>query len=63
MLVLYEGLNAEFVEDLDEFLVEGLVSANALREGNVDNLVVAHAHQDVTLTLQNGPEKICLEGF
>ena len=47
-------LDAEFVEHLDELLVERLVGADAFGEGHVDDLVVTHADHDVALSLLDG---------
>ena len=48
------GSDAQLVEHLDEFLVEGFVRADALGEGHIDHLVVAHADHDVALALLDG---------
>ena len=48
------ALDAEFVEDFDEALVEALVSTDALGEGYIDDLVVPYTHHDVALALLDG---------
>ena len=48
---LFLLLDAQFVENGNEALVETLISTDTFREGNVDDIVVTDTNHDVALTL------------
>ena len=45
--------NAQFVEHLDQFLVKRFVAANSLTQWNIHHFVVANAHHDIALPLDD----------
>jgi len=46
-------LDTQLVKHRDETLVETFVSTNTLREGHIDDVVVAYAYHHVALTLKD----------
>ena len=47
-------LNTQLIKYREKTLVKTLVSANALREGHIDDVIVAYAYHHVALTLHDG---------
>ena len=56
LFIFYYSLSSDtqFLEYLDEFLVEWFVRTDSLREWNIDHFVVLDAHHDISLSLLEG---------
>ena len=47
-------LNTQLIKYREKTLVKTLVSADALREGHIDDVIVAYAYHHVALALHDG---------